>query len=70
MFTLKDYRLKRPVTKAKSTTRWRVCRARLLCSGLVFLLVGGCSSYGVIHNEPGVDVSAGQPYSPDNLGTV
>ena len=63
MFTLKDYRLKRPVTKAKSTTRWLVCRARLLSSGLVFLLVGACSSYGVIHNEPGVDVSAGQPYS-------
>ena len=63
MFTLKDYRLKRPVTKAKSTTRWLVCRARLLSSGLVFLLVSGCSSYGVIHNEPSVDVSAGQPYS-------
>ena len=63
MFTLKDYRLKRPVTKMKSTTRWLVCRARLLCSGLAFLLVGACSSYGVIHNEPGVDVSAGQPYS-------
>ncbi len=29
----------------------------------MLLLVSGCSSYGVIHNEPSTDVSAGQPYS-------
>lgn len=34
-----------------------------LCSFLVLLLTSGCSSYGVIHNEPGTDLSAGKPYS-------
>ena len=34
-----------------------------LCSFLVLLLTSGCASYGVIHNEPGTDLSAGKPYS-------
>jgi NTE family protein len=37
--------------------------SRVLCSCLVLLLVSGCSSYGVIYNEPGVDVEAGKTYS-------
>jgi len=37
--------------------------ARLLCSCLVLLLMSGCASYGVIHNNPGTDVSEGKPYS-------
>ena len=40
-----------------------VSRGRLLCSFLVLLLTSGCASYGVIHNEPGTDVSAGKPYA-------
>lgn len=34
-----------------------------MCSCLVLLLVSGCGSYGVIYNEPSVDVIAGKPYS-------
>ncbi|MGB5291807.1 MAG: patatin-like phospholipase family protein [Lysobacterales bacterium] len=29
----------------------------------MLLLISGCSSYGVIHNEPSTGVSAGEPYS-------
>jgi len=29
----------------------------------MLLLISGCSSYGVIHNEPNTDVSASEPYS-------
>ena len=36
---------------------------RLLCASLVILLLGGCSSYGVIHNEPSDSAETGTPYS-------
>lgn len=35
----------------------------LTITSLVLLLTSGCASYGVIHNEPGTDLSAGKPYS-------
>ena len=34
-----------------------------LCCCLLLLLMSGCSSYGVIHNEPARDLGTGQPYS-------
>ena len=36
---------------------------RLLGSLLVLLFLGGCSSYGVIHNEPSTDLDQRTPYS-------
>ena len=47
----------------ENTTQDFFLRGRLLSSCLMLLLVSACSSYGVIHNEPGVDVEAGKPYS-------
>jgi len=44
-------------------TQSLVYRGHLLFVCLLLLLISGCSSYGVIHNQPGVDVSAGQAYS-------
>lgn len=63
MIALQEYRLKRSVAKSKRKTLLPVIWMRLLFSSFLLLLIAGCSSYGVIHNEPGVDVNAGQPYS-------
>lgn len=49
--------------KSEPTAPGIASRVRVLCSCLVLLLVSGCASYGVIHNEPGTDVAAGKPYS-------
>jgi len=54
--------LKQPAGTIRRS-EWNPMRSgRFLCTFLVLLLTSGCSSYGVIHNEPGRDVSAGKPY--------
>jgi len=60
MLTQIEHHLNRPTLKMKRITRGS---ARLLCRCLMLLLISGCSSYGVIHNEPNTDVSASEPYS-------
>jgi NTE family protein len=40
-----------------------VNRRQMLCAFVVLLLISGCSSYGVIHNQPGVNIIEEQPYS-------
>jgi NTE family protein len=40
-----------------------VSPGRLLSACLLLVLLSACSSYGVIHNKPIADVSAGEPYS-------
>ena len=55
--------LKQAAGKIKRPAWGSVSRVRFLCSFLVLLLTSGCASYGVIHNEPGTDLSAGKPYS-------
>lgn len=55
--------LYRAVWRAETRTRRCFPGVRVLCIGLILLLVSGCSSYGVIHNEPGVNVNDGKPYS-------
>ena len=44
-------------------TKAGASRGRLWCCCLALLMTSGCASYGVIHNEPGTDVTAGKPYS-------
>ena len=63
MLTQIKYLLKRPAEKTEHHPQAFVSRGRLLCSCLALLLTSGCASYGVIHNEPGTDVSTGKPYS-------
>ena len=63
MLNTTDLDLNRSGIRAKSITQGFFLRSRLLSSCLMLLLVSACSSYGVIHNEPGVDVHAGKPYS-------
>jgi len=55
--------LNRSAGKTERVAAGFVSRARLLGSCLALLVMSGCASYGVIHNEPGTDVSAGKPYS-------
>lgn len=38
-------------------------RGRLLYSCLLLLVLSGCSSYGVIHNQPATATDKGEPYS-------
>ena len=63
MVALKEFRLKRSISEPRGKALLHICWIRVLCSSFLLLLIVGCSSYGVIHNEPGVDVNAGQPYS-------
>ena len=64
MRTIFDPYLKRPAKRsADSNTPDFSFGWQLLCSCLVLLLINGCSSYAVIHNQPGTDVNAGPPYS-------
>jgi len=59
-----DYHLNQTIKKmADSFAHSFVYGRQMLCSFLLLLLISGCSSYGVIHNQPGVDVNAGQDYS-------
>lgn len=63
MLNKTDLDLDRSGVRAESTARNFFFRGRLLSSCLMLLLISGCSSYGVIHNEQGVDVETGKPYS-------
>jgi len=63
MITLTKRKLDRTKDKVRSCAIDFVSNGRLLLSCLTFLLISGCSSYGVIHNDPGTDTSAGKPYS-------
>ena len=63
MFTQNKYQPKSPERKMECTQWVFVSRSRLLSSFLILLLVSGCSSYGVIHNEPVTDTNQSTPYS-------
>ena len=58
-----EHRLNQPTRKIHGRVWNPVFSGRFLCIFLVSLLTSGCASYGVIHNEPGTDLSAGKPYS-------
>ena len=58
-----DSRLNRAEITANGFAQRVYSSGRWLFAGLMVALISGCSSYGVIHNEPGVDVNAGKPYS-------
>ena len=63
MNTKTEHHLNQAAGKIKRSALNPVSRGRLLCGFLALLLTSGCASYGVIHNEPGTDVSAGKPYA-------
>jgi NTE family protein len=63
MLTMTERQLNLSMGKSGNITRGFTSRSRLMCVCLVLLLTSGCASYGVIHNEPGTDIAAGQPYS-------
>jgi NTE family protein len=63
MFTQNKYQPKSPERKTECTQWGFVSRSRLLSSFLVLLLISGCSSYGVIHNQPVTDTNQSTPYS-------
>ena len=55
--------LKQAAGKIKRPAWGSVSRGRFMSRFIVLILTSGCASYGVIHNEPGTDLSAGKPYS-------
>ena len=55
--------LQRPKGKTESRGRRGVSKGRFLCICLVLLLISGCASYGVIHNEPSTASDTGKPYA-------
>ncbi|MCJ7815282.1 MAG: patatin-like phospholipase family protein [Xanthomonadales bacterium] len=63
MLTRTEHPFRRPAAKTKQMARGFESWSRLLCSCLVSLVMSGCSSYGVIHNQPATKTDAGQPYS-------
>jgi len=63
MRTQTKHQTKRPEVKTTSVKQGPVSRSRLLKSCLVLLLVSGCSSYGVIHNEQTTDTDHNTPYA-------
>jgi NTE family protein len=65
MHSENKYDLSRYPEKTKRTAKGATSRGRLLCSCFVLLLMSGCSSYGVIHNQPATaaDTDKGKPYS-------
>ena len=63
MNTKAEHHLNQAAGNIKRSAFNTISRGRLFCSFLVLLLTSGCASYGVIHNEPGTDLSAGKPYS-------
>ena len=63
MRTWADLNSKRLSLTTEKIGRRITFRGRLLCSCIVLLVMSGCSSYGVIHNQPATDIDAGQPYS-------
>lgn len=63
MFTQNEYQPKSPERKTECTQWGFVSRSHLLSSFLVLLLLSGCSSYGVIHNQAVTDTDQNTPYS-------
>ena len=63
MFNQNKRQLKKSEDKTERINRGIISGRLLLNSCLVFLLVSGCSSYGVIHNEPVTDTDQSTPYA-------
>lgn len=63
MLTQMNYEPLCSESESKTGTSGLASRVRVLCSCLMLLLLGGCASYGVVHNEPGTDVEGGAPYA-------
>jgi NTE family protein len=63
MFTKIDRQTNPPEKSKKYIKRKSFPMSRLLNSCLVLLFLSGCSSYGVIHNEPSTDLDQRTPYS-------
>jgi len=63
MHTWTDRNSMRLSLKTEQAARGIAFKVRLLCSCLVLLVMSGCSSYGVIHNQPATDTDTGKPYS-------
>ena len=63
MHTQLGHCLKWTSTRTKPVAWNSVPKGRLLSSCLVLLLMSGCSSYGVIHNEPTTNTDQRTPYS-------
>ena len=63
MFNQIGNSLKRSLVKKERVVGSLVSRVCLLCSYLLLLLMSGCSSYGVIHNEPTTNTDQRTPYS-------
>ena len=69
MKILTDGNSKRLSVKTGQPGRGIAFRGRMLCSCLALLVMGGCSSYGVIHNQPATNTDEGQPYSVKTWAT-
>ena len=52
-----------PAGKVKGFVHIMISAGNILQIGLVMLLLSGCASYGVVHNQPGSETSDGKPYS-------
>ena len=63
MLTQTECSLTRPAAESEPMSRGFESWIRLLCSCFVLLVMSGCASYGVIHNQPATQTDVGQPYS-------
>ena len=64
IYTMTGFRLIQTIKNtADNVSQSFVNRRQMLCAFVVLLLISGCSSYGVIHNQPGVNIIEEQPYS-------
>ncbi len=55
--------LNRSVEKAEHVSVTPTSWFHILSACLLLLLISGCSSYGIIHNEPSTAIEEGKPYS-------
>ena len=64
MRTIFDFCLELPAKKSAYCNALNLApKLQLLCCYLVLLVISGCSSYAVIHNQPDADAREGQAYS-------
>lgn len=63
MFTQKVHKTSPSEKKAKRIEGNPLSTSKLLSTFFVLLFGSGCSSYGVIHNEPSTDLDQSTPYS-------
>ncbi len=65
-----NHYLNRPAGKTVRIAGDSVSRGRLLGSCLVLLVMSGCSSYGVIHNQPATNTRHRKTLFGEDLGAV